>query len=370
MHSAAFDYQPRTRIVFGNDALERVGLLAHDFGASRVLLVTDPGIAAAGHPARALSILEAAGVQGTIFDQVRENPSTDDVDACVAAARGSGADFLIGLGGGSSMDTAKGCNFILTNGGQMQDYWGIGKATKPMLPLIAIPTTAGTGSECQSFALISDAITHQKMACGDAKAAARVAIPRSTPHPVATPARDCLHWDRRARACLETAVTKKRTPLSAMFSREAFRLCLAGLERVLTRPEDLEARGQMLSGGARRHGDRELHVGGGARGRQSFDGQVRCRTWAGGRRDAPAVIRFNAADESVKALYLEHAATAGIGSIDELIERVEHLLALAKLRDVPQLNGSVSAALPELAFHACATVDRKFQSATDRRGGF
>src|SRR5213076_2698535 len=77
---------------------------------------------------------------------------------------------------GSSMDTAKGCNFLLTNGGRMQDYRGVGKASKPMLPLIAIPTTAGTGSECQSAALIVDERTHQKMACLDAKAAARVAI--------------------------------------------------------------------------------------------------------------------------------------------------------------------------------------------------
>src|SRR5438128_10155938 len=74
------------------------------------------------------------------------------------------------------MDTAKGCNFLLTNGGRVQDYWGAGKASKPMLPLIAIPTTAGTGSECQSAALIADEQTHQKMACLDPKAAARIAI--------------------------------------------------------------------------------------------------------------------------------------------------------------------------------------------------
>jgi hypothetical protein len=75
----------------------------------------------------------------------------------VASARETDADLLIGLGGGSSMDTAKGCNFIFTNGGKMSDYHGTGKATRPMLPLIAIPTTSGTGSECQSYALISDA---------------------------------------------------------------------------------------------------------------------------------------------------------------------------------------------------------------------
>jgi len=75
------------------------------------------------------------------------------VDDCVAVAKSAGVDLIIGLGGGSSMDTAKGCNFILTNGGRMQDYWGVGKATKPMLPFIAIPTTAGTGSELQCAAL-------------------------------------------------------------------------------------------------------------------------------------------------------------------------------------------------------------------------
>ena len=74
------------------------------------------------------------------------------------------------------MDCAKGINFVYTNGGRMQDYWGVGKATRPMLPMIAVPTTAGTGSETQSFALISDAKTHVKMACGDKKASFRVAL--------------------------------------------------------------------------------------------------------------------------------------------------------------------------------------------------
>ena len=140
------------------------------------MLVTDPGIVAAGHVQRAEKSLSAAGVHFARFDRIVENPTTEVVDACVAVARQEQIDFLVGLGGGSSMDTAKGCNFLLTNGGRMEDYWGVGKATKPMLPLIAIPTTAGTGSECQSFALITHPQTHVKMACGDPKAAARVAI--------------------------------------------------------------------------------------------------------------------------------------------------------------------------------------------------
>jgi alcohol dehydrogenase len=184
------------------------------------------------------------------FDGVEENPSTLCVEKCVEVARRSSIDTIVGVGGGSSMDTAKGCNFILTNGGHMKDYWGIGKAKQPMLPLIAVPTTGGTGSECQSFALITDVRTHQKMACGDPKAAARVAIldpalTLSQPERVTA----CSGIDAIAHA-VETAVTRKRTPLSEIFSREAFRLTFAGLPRVLKLPADLEARGWMLLGAA------------------------------------------------------------------------------------------------------------------------
>jgi alcohol dehydrogenase len=162
-----FDFSPRTRVVYGLNSIDRLGALARELGATRALLVTDAGIVAAGHAEHARRALDAVGVAVWVFDRVRENPTTRDVEACLEAARSVGIDTIIGLGGGSSMDTAKGCNFLLSNGGRMQDYWGVGKATRPMLPLIAVPTTAGTGSECQSFALIADEVTHQKMACGD-----------------------------------------------------------------------------------------------------------------------------------------------------------------------------------------------------------
>jgi|688.fasta_scaffold17893_6 alcohol dehydrogenase len=245
-----FDHQPRTRLVFGNGTLSRVGELACGFGGKRVLVVSDPGIVKAGYAARAEDFLKEAGLSVEIFGHVRENPSTEDVDACVKVAREFKTDLIIGLGGGSSMDTAKGCNFILTNGGRMHDYWGTGKATKPMLPLIAIPTTAGTGSECQSYALISDAETHVKMACGDPKAAAKAAIldpelTTSQPQRVTV----CTGIDAISHA-LETAVTKKRNALSMLYSREGFRLCHSGFSRVLRDSSDVEARGMMLLGAA------------------------------------------------------------------------------------------------------------------------
>ena len=195
-------------------------------------------------------LLADAGLQVTLFGKARENPTTRDVDECLAVARAFGIDTILGLGGGSSMDTAKGCNFIFSNGGRMQDYWGVGKAAKPMLPLIAIPTTAGTGSECQSFALIADEHTHQKMACGDPKAAARIAIldpelTKSQPPRVAA----CTGIDAITHA-VETAVTRKRNALSLMYSHEAFKLVVTSFPGVMRQPGDLEARGRMLLGAA------------------------------------------------------------------------------------------------------------------------
>jgi alcohol dehydrogenase len=146
------------------------------------------------------------------------------------------------------MDCAKGINFLYTNGGRMQDYWGVGKALRPMLPMIAVPTTSGTGSEAQSFALISDAQTHVKMACGDKKAACRIALldPTLT---VTQPRRVTALTGIDAIAhALETYVTKPRNPVSLAFSREAWRLLADNFARVLDHPSDLEARGAMQLG--------------------------------------------------------------------------------------------------------------------------
>src|SRR5262245_34102475 len=172
----AFDYQPLGRVIFEAGGLARLGELARGMGATRVLLVTDPGLEAAGHPQRAIDYLRQSGLNVFVFDGVEENPETKHVEAGVDAAKANQVDFLVAVGGGSSMDCAKGINFVYTNGGQIADYRGHGKAARPMLPSIGVPTTAGTGSEAQSYALIADASSHMKMACGDRKAAFKVSI--------------------------------------------------------------------------------------------------------------------------------------------------------------------------------------------------
>jgi alcohol dehydrogenase len=163
-------------------------------------------------------------------------------------AASQGIDSFVALGGGSSLDCAKGINFVLTNGGAMRDYRGFGKAARPMLPAIGIPTTAGTGSEAQAYALITDSDTHAKMACGDPKAAFRVAIldPALTvtqpPFVTATAGFDAISH------AVESFVTTKRTHISDLFARDAWILLDAHYERVLAAPDDLAARSAMLLG--------------------------------------------------------------------------------------------------------------------------
>jgi len=243
-----FDYQPRTRIVFGPDKIDALGALAGELGARRALLVSDPGIVKVGHAERGLQSLRKAGIETQLFDGVAENPTTDNVDAGVALAKRYDPELIVGLGGGSSMDCAKGINFIYSNGGRIHDYWGVGKATRPMLPMIAVPTTSGTGSETQSFALISDAKTHVKMACGDKKASFRIALldPALT---VSQPARVTALTGIDAIAhALETYVTKVRNPVSLAFSREAWLLLGENFGRVLKEPTNLDARSGMQLG--------------------------------------------------------------------------------------------------------------------------
>ena len=248
MRVPPFDFQLRTRIVFGDGSLERLGELARELGFRRLLLTADPGIVAAGHVERAASSLRAAGIEAVVWSAFSENPDTAMIAAGAAVAREEGVDSLVGLGGGSSLDTAKGIAFLLSNGGEMRDYWGYGKATRPLPPMIGIPTTAGTGSEAQSYALISDAESHVKMACGDPGAAFRVAI--LDPELTATqPTRVVAvsGYDALSHA-VESFVTTKRNAFSEPFSREAFRLLEANLERVLLAPSGREARGAMLLG--------------------------------------------------------------------------------------------------------------------------
>jgi len=358
--AASVDFAARPRLVAGAGCLARLGELAREIGATRALLVTDQGIVAAGHAARVRQALEGAGLAVVVYDQVHENPTTADVDACLAVARAGSVDLIVGLGGGSSLDTAKGCNFLLTNGGQMRDYWHTHAAAKPLLPLIAIPTTAGTGSECQSYALIADEATHQKMACGDSKAMARIALldPTLT---ITQPRRvtACTGLDAIGHA-VETFVTTKRNPVSHLFAREAFALLNANFPVVLDRPDDLAARGAMQLGAAYAGLAIENSMLGAAHAcANPLTAQFGVIHGQAVATMLPIVVRYNAADPVAAALYAELAVHAGLcapGNVDaavsSLTRRLDDVLKLAGLPKDLATSGVTAAAIEALADNA------------------
>lgn len=330
---ADLDHTPGTRLVFGDGALEHLGQLCAEQGGKRVMIISDPGVTRAGHTERGLESVRSAGLVAMTYASVHENPSTADVDAAVDAAKAFEPDLLVGLGGGSAIDTAKGCNFIYTNGGVMADYHHADKPVEKMLPLIAVPTTHGTGSEAQSYALIADADTHMKMACGDPKALPIIALldPSLTltqPDSVAA----CTSIDAITHA-VESYVCTRRNDISMRYAAESFALTINALPRVLDDPSDTKARGDMLLGAAYAGLAIENSMLGAA---HSCANPLTAKfgTIHGQAVGVmlPHVIEFNCLLPEVHSRYEDLAKFAGFDSVAELVSRLRELLAQAGLK--------------------------------------
>jgi alcohol dehydrogenase len=333
----------RVGVVFGPGNLSRIGEIAKAQGGSRVLLVTDPGVKEAGHVERAVRALYKAGLPVRVFDDVGENPTTVHVGKGVIACSAFEPDLIVGLGGGSAMDCAKGINFLLTNGGRMQDYWGTDKASKPLLPLIAVPTTAGTGSDAQSYALITDPDTHQKMACGDKKALPRIAL--LDPELTATqPAKVAAATGVDAVAhAVESAGSTKRNDTSRALSREAWALLEPSVERAIRDPADVGARERMLLGAHLAGAAIENSMLGAAHALANpLTGLCGVVHGVAVGLMLPHVIRFNSADGSRPYADLVEDPDALAGRIDAMLRGV-HLPRTLAAVDVPESK------LPELA---------------------
>ena len=243
-----FDCELKQQVIYGDNSIERLGALTRTLSGSRVLIATDRGIEKAGILARAVSALQSERIAAYVFADVQSNPTTADVEAAVAVAKTNAPiDLIIGLGGGSSMDCAKGANFLLTNGGKMEDYWGTNKATEPMLPSIGIPTTIGTGSEAQSYALISQPDTHIKMACGDKKARFGTVILDATLTKTLPASIAAITAIDAVAHTVESYVSTRSNPMSRMFARHAWALLNAHFEACLV-DKTTEARSKMLFG--------------------------------------------------------------------------------------------------------------------------
>jgi alcohol dehydrogenase len=350
-----FDLTLRTRVVFGDGALDELGSLGRELGFTRALVVADTGIRATGLVDRAARLLEAAGIAPAFFHDFDANPDTAMVEAGRVVAARHRVDSVVAIGGGSSLDCAKGINFVLTNGGSMRDYRGHGKAAKPMLPSIGVPTTAGTGSEAQSYALISDAETHAKMACGDHKAAFRVAIldPVLT---VSLPAAitAVAGYDALSHA-VESFVTTRGTSISEVFARDAWRRLDANYERVLSHPGDVEARGAMLLGAHEAGMAIELSMLGAAH--ACANPLTATYGTAHGVAIAvmlPHVVRWNAAQvgDRYRELLRVSGQDAGDDPGDRLAVRLADLARAGRLPGTLRELGVTADALPALAADA------------------
>lgn len=170
-----FEFLLPTRIVFGNDVINRIGDEAKNFG-KRALIVTDKGVLKTGYVEKIQQLLAAAQIEVAVFSDVDPNPRDKSVDKGAKKAKQLKTDMLIGIGGGSAIDTAKAIGVIMQEGGKIQDYEGLNIVKKPITPLIVVPTTAGTGTEVTFWSVITDTKRKFKMSIGSPLMAAKVAF--------------------------------------------------------------------------------------------------------------------------------------------------------------------------------------------------
>ncbi len=176
MTLSTFSFALPTRIEFGQGVISTVGAEASALGAKKVMLIADKGVVAAGLTLPVIDSLKASNISFVTFDKIVPNPRDLDCQEGYQYALKEGVDLLVAVGGGSSMDTAKAIGTLLTHGGKVQDWCGFQLLEREITPLIAIPTTAGTGSEVTPFAVITDTKEHVKLNIFDPKAAAKIAL--------------------------------------------------------------------------------------------------------------------------------------------------------------------------------------------------
>jgi len=308
-------------VYFGAGEVRRVGELTRELGLEHVLLVTDPGLVAAGHAGTVQDLLEAADLTVTRFADAEENPGTRLVEAGAAVAHDAKVEGLVALGGGSALDTCRAINFLVSNGGRMEDYWGSDHAKKPMLPSLGLPTTAGTGSEAQRFALISQEGSHVKMACGDRKARFRKVI--LDPELLAKAPRmvAALAGIDAISHAVESFVSLAASPFSRLLAKEAWQRLERSLAAHLAFPAAVGPAAEMQLGAHFAGAAIEASMLGAAHAcANPLTARYGTRHGAAVALFLPHVLRYNA--EAVAPLYSELAAAAGLAGPEGLAARL------------------------------------------------
>ncbi|MFA5664752.1 MAG: iron-containing alcohol dehydrogenase [Burkholderiaceae bacterium] len=243
-----FSYRNPTRIHFGVGAIGQLPDVLRAAGIQHALLACDPGIIQAGLLERTTRILAAAQIPHSIFSDIQSDPDVRSVRAGAELARTQGCDGVIGLGGGSVMDVAKAIGTMLANPGDISDYFGVDQIPNRAAPVVAIPTTAGTGSEVTVWSVLSDSEHNRKVNVGSEKNSAHTALLdpelslRLPPAVTAATGMDALTH------AIESLVNKACHPLAAAQAEKAIELIGAHLRHAVLRGDDLQARSQMLVG--------------------------------------------------------------------------------------------------------------------------
>lgn len=239
-----------TRILFGDSALDSLDEEARKLKGTRALVVTDPGVASAGLASRVQEALRTGGIPSTMFDAVSSNPTEAQVLAAAEAFKAANADLIVGIGGGSAIDVAKLVRICANHSGPLSQYddakGGSAKIIHPLPPMIAIPTTAGTGSEVGRSAVATIEATNRKTVFFAPNLVPNVALldPMLT---VSMPSKltACTGFDALTH-CIEALCTKMDHPMGDAIAMEGIRLVHGHLERAVQEPSDLQARGAML----------------------------------------------------------------------------------------------------------------------------
>lgn len=241
-----FRYELPTAIEFGNGAVRELASHVKRLNGTKVLLVSDPGVQKAGMTDRLTDVLADAGIPYTIFNDIEADPDIEGVMRAREAAAATGCDCVVGLGGGSALDTAKAAALMLGNRGHIRDYVGIGKVPGKGAPMIAVPTTAGTGSELTVWSVLSDKQAKAKLSVGSTYNCPDVALcdPELTvslpAHITAATGMDALTH------ALESFVNKATQPISEGLSIQSMKLIARSLRTAVAQGENLEARYDML----------------------------------------------------------------------------------------------------------------------------
>ncbi len=243
-----FTFSIPQNVIFGSGSLSKLPEVASKLGKSKALIISGPHLEKIGLVAKCSDAMKAAGIESVSFCRTEGNPSVETVEAAAALFSESGADFIVAFGGGSPLDVAKAVAVTATYGGKITDYEGGGKVPGPVVPMIAIPTTAGTGSEVTAFSVITDHSRNYKLTV-----ASNYLLPA---YAVLDPDLISTVPEKTAAACgidamihaLESYVSKAASPFSEMFSFQALELIGKSIREYVKDRGNKEAAENMLLG--------------------------------------------------------------------------------------------------------------------------